>query len=44
MRDAARPGVLVAVWALALFLVWSNSFLAIGYLLGGEQAAAQGDW
>ena len=41
---ASRSGVLVASWALALFLVWSNSFLAIGYLLGGERAAAQFDW
>lgn len=44
MRDAARPSVLIAFWALALFLVWSNSFLAIGYLLGGEQATARFDW
>ncbi len=30
--------------ALALFLVWSNSFIAASYLLGGERPAAQFDW
>jgi drug/metabolite transporter (DMT)-like permease len=30
--------------ALALFLVWSNSFVAISYLLGTEGAAAQMSW
>jgi O-acetylserine/cysteine efflux transporter len=32
------------VCALLLFLIWSNSFVAIGYLLGGERAAARFDW
>lgn len=30
--------------ALALFLIWSNSFVAVSYLLGREGAAAQLDW
>jgi O-acetylserine/cysteine efflux transporter len=30
--------------AFALFLVWSNSFVAASYLLGGERPAAQFDW
>ncbi|MEO8276468.1 MAG: DMT family transporter [Thermoanaerobaculia bacterium] len=30
--------------ALALFLVWSNSFVAASYLLGGEHVPAQLDW
>lgn len=38
-----RNGLYLAV-ALGLFLVWSNSFVAISYLLGGEGAAASLDW
>jgi drug/metabolite transporter (DMT)-like permease len=34
---------IVGAWALVLFLVWSNSFVAIGYLLGGEGAPARFD-
>lgn len=30
--------------AVGLFVVWSNSFVAAGYLLGRETAAAQLDW
>jgi O-acetylserine/cysteine efflux transporter len=30
--------------AVALFIVWSNSFIAASYLLGGERPAAQFDW
>ncbi len=30
--------------ALGLFLIWSNSFIAIGYLLGSEQRPQQLDW
>jgi O-acetylserine/cysteine efflux transporter len=30
--------------ALLLFLVWSNSFVAIGFLLGSDSAAARFDW
>jgi drug/metabolite transporter (DMT)-like permease len=30
--------------ALGLFAVWSNSFIAIGYLLGAEGAAPRFDW
>lgn len=39
-----RPGWGTAVAALGLFLVWSNSFVAIGYLLGSEGAPARFDW
>ena len=34
----------MAAVALSLFLVWSNSFVAIGYLLGAEKPRAQFDW
>lgn len=30
--------------AVGLFLVWSNSFIAVSYLLGGEGRSAQLDW
>ncbi len=33
-----------ALAALGLFLVWSNSFVAASYLLGGEGRPAQLDW
>lgn len=40
-----RPGPLVlAASALGLFLIWSNSFVAIGFLLGGDRAPARLDW
>jgi len=35
---------LPALVALLLFLVWSNRFLAIGFLLGRDSAAARFDW
>lgn len=38
-----RPWVLVTV-TLVLFSSWSNSFIAIGYLLGRDGAAARFDW
>lgn len=38
------PGWGTAAAALGLFLVWSNSFVAIGYLLGSEGAPARFDW
>lgn len=38
-----RPWILVAV-TFGLFAVWSNSFLAMSYLLGSEVAARQLDW
>jgi drug/metabolite transporter (DMT)-like permease len=38
-----RPWLLPAV-AVLLFLIWSNSFVAVGYLLGNEGAAARFDW
>lgn len=45
MAVAAHP----SRWALAgvtllLFLVWSNSFVTISFLLGGERGPAQLDW
>jgi drug/metabolite transporter (DMT)-like permease len=38
------PRWLLAGAAVGLFLVWSNSFIAIGYLLGADRAAARFDW
>lgn len=38
-----RPWVLAAA-ALLLFLVWSNSFIAIGFLLGSDGRAPAFDW
>ena len=38
-----RPWVLVAA-TLGLFAVWSNSFVAVIYLLGNEIASRQLDW
>ena len=38
-----RPWVPVAV-AVGLFLIWSNSFVAVSYLLGRERALQQLDW
>lgn len=38
------PGWLIGLWAFVLFLVWSNSFVAIGFLLGGERVGARFDW
>jgi len=38
-----RPWVLIAS-ALLLFVFWSNSFIAISYLLGRDGAAARFDW
>jgi drug/metabolite transporter (DMT)-like permease len=38
-----RPAVLAAC-ALGLFVVWSNSFIAISFLLGADHAAARFDW
>jgi O-acetylserine/cysteine efflux transporter len=42
-----RPGVpawILVLVALGLFAVWSNSFIAISYLLGREGAAPRLDW
>jgi len=43
-RDSELPTWVTAAAALGLFLVWSNSFVAIGYLLGSEGAPARFDW
>ncbi|TNF75571.1 MAG: hypothetical protein EP299_06075, partial [Acidobacteria bacterium] len=40
-EHSTGPYMLVAF---ALFLVWSNSFIAVSYLLGTEGAAARFDW
>jgi len=44
--DGSRslPALVLAAAALGLFLVWSNSFIAVSYLLGGEGASASFDW
>lgn len=39
-----RPGVSTALVTLLLFLLWSNSFVAAAYLLGGEGVPGQLDW
>ena len=39
-----RPVWVLGLVTLALFLVWSNSFIAIAYLLGSERAPALLDW
>lgn len=39
-----RSRALVAVAAITLFLVWSNSFIAMSYLLGREGAEQRLDW
>jgi O-acetylserine/cysteine efflux transporter len=49
LEIATPPSVERRTWiylaaGLALFLVWSNSFIAASYLLGGERPAAQFDW
>lgn len=41
--DGPKGWVLGGV-ALLLFLIWSNTFVAIGYLLGAERAGARFDW
>jgi len=38
------PGLVLAAVTLGLFAVWSNSFVAMSYLLGNEGAARQLDW
>lgn len=44
-RDQAAPSLpVLASIAGALFLIWSNSFVAANYLLGGEGASASFDW
>ncbi len=39
----ARAWGLAAV-ALGLFLIWSNAFVAVGFLVGSDRAAARLDW
>lgn len=42
-RPSTGPGWATAAAALGLFLVWSNSFVAIGFLLGSEGVPARFD-
>lgn len=42
--SAGQQHLLSGAAALALFVVWSNTFVAIGYLLGVEGAPARFDW
>ena len=42
-RDAPSLPVLASI-AGGLFLIWSNSFVAASYLLGGEGVEAAFDW
>jgi drug/metabolite transporter (DMT)-like permease len=44
LHPSALPAWVTAGAALGLFLIWSNSFVAIGYLLGSEGAPARFDW
>jgi O-acetylserine/cysteine efflux transporter len=43
-QGGQRPDLLTAGAALALFLVWSNTFVAISFLLGREGQPARLDW
>lgn len=44
MSDAAVPRWALVAAPLGLFILWSNSFIAIGYLLGSDHAEAQFTW
>lgn len=42
---SSRPGrATLTLATLGLFLVWSNSFIAISFLLGGDRSAPRLDW
>ncbi len=41
---ASASGWLLGLATFGLFLVWSNSFVAISYLLGADREAARFDW
>ncbi len=43
-KAAGRPAWPYLLAALALFVVWSNSFIAASYVLGSEARPAQLDW
>lgn len=43
MRSPDRPGWIYLGVAFLLFLIWSNSFVAASFLLGGERQAARLD-
>ena len=44
MPERTAPRWLLLTASLGLFLIWSNSFIAIGYLLGGDRTEAQFSW
>ena len=44
MTGAKRRTWVYLATAIVLFLIWSNSFIAASYLLGGERPAAQFTW
>ena len=44
VRHDSPPRWAIAAWTLGLFLIWSNSFIAIGFLLGSEAVPARLDW
>ena len=49
MKKDARPaGAVRSAWLVAvaifLFLIWSNTFIGIGFLLGAEHSSARFDW
>lgn len=43
-EERRLPAWVLAVGALLLFVIWSNSFIAMSYLLGGEAAPRRLDW
>lgn len=43
-RVSGPKGWVLGAVALILFLIWSNTFVAISYLLGAEHASARFDW
>ena len=44
MSERTAPRWLLLSAALGLFAIWSNSFIAIGYLLGSDRTEAQFTW
>jgi drug/metabolite transporter (DMT)-like permease len=43
-RPSGPSGRVLGAVTLLLFLIWSNTFIAIGYLLGAESRSARFDW
>lgn len=44
MSTGTLPRWVLPAAALGLFVIWSNSFIAIGYLLGSDRSEAQFTW